>query len=316
MNPWVPVSPCDTACAAEEANAGAAPAWRWTAALTADMALAAWRLLLSGSPGSAVDRRKIALGATELLTALGVRVEVVPPAAAWPEGGEGRLVVANHISWLDELALLSVVPAIPVAKAEIAAWPIVGLLARRMEAIFVDRTRVRGLPAAVAAVASRLRQGETVLVHPEGTTACGAELGRFRRAFFQSAVDANVAVCPVALRYRLDGRPTTLAAYVGDETLWRSLTRVLAARELVVEIHLLQALQPAGADRRILAALAEYAIAQVTEVCPPVTRAHAEPRRMPRRPTGSAAVSDTHHVSGLDQAPAVPPPSPCPTGRA
>jgi hypothetical protein len=34
---------------------------------------------------------------------------------------------------------------------------------------------------------------------------------------------------------------------------------------LVVEVHLLPALTPAGADRRTLAALSEYAVAEVVE---------------------------------------------------
>jgi hypothetical protein len=57
---------------------------------------------------------------------------------------------------------------------------------------------------------------------------------------------------------------------------------VLATRGLVVEVHLLPALDPAGADRRELAALAEYAIAEVTEARPPVVTAHP---RLPRVPT-------------------------------
>jgi hypothetical protein len=109
------------------------------------------------------------------------------------------------------------------------------------------------------------------------------QLGRFRPAFFQAAVDAAAPVCPVAVRYRADGGAgTAVAAYLGGESLHRSLARVLATRGLVVEVHLLPALDPAGADRRELAALAEYAIAEVTEARPPVVTAHP---RLPRVPT-------------------------------
>jgi len=59
---------------------------------------------------------------------------------------------------------------------------------------------------------------------------------------------------------------------------------VLATRGLVVEVHLLPALDPSRADRRELAALAEYAIAAVTEARSPVVTAH------PRLPRVSAPV--------------------------
>lgn len=215
--------------------------------------------------------------ARTMLAVLGIRV-----VRRGPTLRPGSLVVANHVSWLDGLALLTVVPGVPVAKAEIGGWPVVGGLLRRTGVVLLDRARVRALPGAVAAAAGLLRAGTSVTVHPEGTTSCGVQLGRFRPAFFQAAVDAAAPVCPVAVRYRVDGGAgTAAAAYLGGESLRRSLARVLATRGLVVEVHLLPALDPAGADRRELAALAEYAIAEVTEARPPVVTAHP---RLPRVP--------------------------------
>jgi 1-acyl-sn-glycerol-3-phosphate acyltransferase len=292
MNPWVPISPCSEACATDTTpSVRKVTQWRRGAALIRTVLGAWFRLLLVSTPGSHAPHRKIVCSAARILTALGVRVEVTPSTLAWPRADGGRLVVANHISWIDDLALLSVVPGVPIAKAQISAWPLIGALARRIGAVFVERTSISTLPAAVTAAEDRLRRGQTVLVHPEGTTTCGAELGRFRRSFFQAAVATNAPVCPVAIRYRHDGgQPTTLAANLGGAPLWRSLRRILAARDLVVELHLLPALHPAGTDRRILAALAEYAIAEVTEARPPITTTHplpSRPRPLPsRRPLG------------------------------
>nr|WP_281372143.1 lysophospholipid acyltransferase family protein [Modestobacter versicolor] len=203
------------------------------------------------------------------------------------------MVVANHVSWLDGLALLTVVPGVPVAKREIGDWPVVGRLLRRTGVVLVERGRLRALPGTVAEVADLLRAGTPVTVHPEGTTSCGVELGRFRPAFFQAAVDAAAPVCPVAVRYRVDGgAASAVAAYLGGEPLPRTLARIVAARGLVVEVHLLPALDPAGADRRELAALAEYAVAEVTEARPPVVTAH------PRRPRVPAPVRVRRPVTG------------------
>jgi hypothetical protein len=119
------------------------------------------------------------------------------------------------------------------------------------------------------------------------------ELGRFRPALFQAAVDTGAAVCPVAIRYRTDpgGDPTAVAGYLAGDSPARSLARVVGARGLVVEVHLLPALRPTGADRRTLAALGEYAVAAVTEARPPAVSAHPRPERAPAHRCAPRAVA-------------------------
>lgn len=271
---------CTAACAADPTPT-VPPAlalrrwWRLTVAL-AGAGLVSLRAPLAGAVGR---RRMVVSTAARLLTAAGVRVEVHASPVAWPPTGWGRgpghLVVSNWVSWVDELALLTVVPGVPVADREIWGRP-----ARRAHGVLLDRARPRTLPGTVDQVGALLDTGTSVTVRPEGTTSCGAGLGRFRPAFFQAAVDTAAPVCPVAVRYRVDGgAATAVAASPAGESRRRSVARVVAARGLVVEVHLLPALDPVGADRRELAALAEYAIAAVTEARPPVAAAH--PRRLP-----------------------------------
>ena len=157
---------------------------------------------------------------------------------ALPAGrGTGTLVTANHVSWLDIPAVLAVEPVRVVAKSDVRAWPVIGLLAARGGTLFIDRNRLRRLPATVAEIADTLRDGQSVLVFPEGSTWCGRTQGRFYPASFQAAIDAGAPVRPVALRYRLaDGTVTTAAAFVGDDTLIASVLRVVATRGLVAEL--------------------------------------------------------------------------------
>ncbi len=290
MTGWVPVSDCTPACLDEVP--GAPPVVRARRWAGVSRALAGTR------------RADAAAAAGRALTALGMTVEVVPSPVPWPEGRDvGSLVVANHVSWVDDVALLALFPQVrPVAKAELADWPLVGGWARRSGTVFLDRGGLRGLPGSVAAVGGILRDGGSVLVHPEGTTACGAQLGRFRPAFFQAAVDAAAPVCPVALRYRTaPGSATATAGYFGGDSLRRSLGRVVGARELVLEVHLLPALEP-GQDRRALAALAEYAVAGVTEALPPPSGTHPRTVRharpvtpaLPSRPVAGRGRAGPH----------------------
>ncbi|MEU3454460.1 lysophospholipid acyltransferase family protein [Micromonospora sp. NPDC006766] len=195
------------------------------------------------------------------LRAVGVRLVVRGRLPRRP-----ALLVANHVSWLDILAVLAVGPARLVAKREVREWPVVGPLAAAGGTVFVDRSRPRDLPTTVGRVTAALRAGHSVAVFPEGTTWCGTAVdcrpGRgFRPAAFQAAVDAGAPIVPLRLTYRCAGVPTTLAAFLGAETLWASLRRVLAAEDLTVSVVIAAALHPVGnADRRVLARAAESVI--------------------------------------------------------
>ncbi|MDM4720576.1 lysophospholipid acyltransferase family protein [Micromonospora sp. WMMA1363] len=198
------------------------------------------------------------------------------------------LLVANHASWLDILAVLAVSPAPIVAKSEVRAWPLIGQLASAAGTVFVDRSRPRDLPRTVARLAGVLRSGRPVAVFPEGTTWCGDAAdcrpgGGFRPAMFQAAVDAGAPVVPLRIGYRcaVTDATTTAAGFLGDETLWQSVRRVLAARDLEVSVTIMGALHPtADADRRILARAAESAV----HLVPARVSSPARLRPLPRRP--------------------------------
>ncbi|SCE81579.1 1-acyl-sn-glycerol-3-phosphate acyltransferases [Micromonospora viridifaciens] len=286
---WRPASGCGPWCL-PAAGGPAVPLPRRVGRLlaVAGMLLAGIGLAVLLPLLPAWERRAVLRGwARGTLRALGVRLAV--------RGGLPRrraLLVANHASWLDILAVLAVAPARMLAKREVRAWPLVGPLAAAAGTVFVDRSRPRDLPATVRRVATALRAGHSVAVFPEGTTWCGEALdcqpGRgFRPAMFQAAVDAGAPIVPLRLTYRHAGDRTTLAAFLGAETLWESVRRVLAARDLTVSVTVAAALHPAAdADRRVLARAAESAIHS-----PPTGRVPAG--RPARRGTSRARVGTT-----------------------
>ncbi|MBB4685544.1 1-acyl-sn-glycerol-3-phosphate acyltransferase [Amycolatopsis jiangsuensis] len=202
--------------------------------------------------------------------------------------GRGALVVNNHISWLDIVAINSLRPMRALAKVEIGAWPVLGTLVRRGGSIFLDRDRLRTLPGTMTELADALRSGSLVNVTPEGTTWCGLASGRFTTATFQAAIDGGVPVRPIALRYRLsDGRETSRPAFIGPESLIASLRRVAALRGLVLEAHVCPEIAPGRAeDRRSLAALAEASVHSA------LGTVRIPPQRGRRRVTATRAACD------------------------
>ncbi|MFI0776567.1 lysophospholipid acyltransferase family protein [Streptomyces sp. NPDC021212] len=200
--------------------------------------------------------------AASMLDALDIRLEVAGDRTLSAPGGTGTLVVANHISWLDIIALLAVEPVIMLAKREVGTWPVVGPLAKRAGTMFLDRGSLRRLPGSVAGMAERLRAGQSVMVFPQGVTWCAGTGGSFRRATFQAALDAGAPVRPVSLEYVQHGAPTTVAAFVGEDDFGTSLRRVASATGLTVRVYTHRPLLPAHGtdDRRTLAARAQATV--------------------------------------------------------
>ena len=255
-HPWFPASPCDASCVrpAGSALGRFGVALRVTRFAATATAVVAGGLLVTPAPRP-IRRRYVRGAARGLLAALGIGFEVDDRR---PHVGRGvGLVVANHTSFLDIVAIAGVVPARFVAKAEILGWPVVGDLARRLGVIGIDRAALRSLPSTIGAMTTGLFDDDAVGVFPEGTTWCGRTGGRFRPATFQAAVDARMPVIPVHVGFRhADGSVATAPAFIGDDDLLDTLRRVLRARGLrvVVRIH---ELQLPGDDRRALAARCE-----------------------------------------------------------
>jgi 1-acyl-sn-glycerol-3-phosphate acyltransferase len=136
----------------------------------------------------------------------GVEVDAQGPL---PIGG--AIVAANHVSWLDPLVIASVVPCVPISKADVSGWPVVGSLARELGVVFISRGDVRSGARVLRAAATALAHGLPVLNFPEGTTTFGTSVLPFRKGLFGLARSMGVPVFPAAIVYD----PRDLA-WVGD----------------------------------------------------------------------------------------------------
>ncbi|MFI2026615.1 lysophospholipid acyltransferase family protein [Streptomyces buecherae] len=295
MNAWAPSSPCDQRCVAHAAA-------RVTAARATRRSMAFARRVLSAlAAGEALsDPAAVRAHAQSILAAIGVRVEHLggplsaPTAPTGPSpstgptgpnatagaggtGGVGTLVVANHISWLDVIALLAVEPVTMLAKREVGDWPLVGTLTRRAGTRFIDRDSMRGLPRTVDEIAGLLRGGRSVMVFPQGATWCAGTTGDFRRATFQAAIDAGAPVRPVTLGYFQHHALSTVAAFVGDDDFGSSLRRVMSADGVTARVQVHPAIPASAArDRRELAALAREAVRDAAPTTTNRPRAEAD----------------------------------------
>jgi 1-acyl-sn-glycerol-3-phosphate acyltransferase len=113
------------------------------------------------------------------------------------------VVAANHTSYLDGAVLLAILPWRKnafVAKRELKDNFITRLFLRGVGAQFVERFDVQKSAEHADELAGAAREGTTLIVFPEGTLLRHTGLLPFRTGAFQTAVQAQVPVVPVALR--------------------------------------------------------------------------------------------------------------------
>lgn len=172
------------------------------------------------------------------------------------------LFVANHVSWIDIVALHSQRMVGFVAKREIAGWPVVGWLAARGETIFHQRGSTESLGGVLDEMVARLREGRPVAVFPEGRTRGGDVVGPFHARIFLAAVEANVAVQPVALRYGRDASDQAIVAFRERESFLANILRLLGEPGRAAEVVFLEPILPGNTDgRRRLAEVSRERIA-------------------------------------------------------
>jgi len=162
------------------------------------------------------------------------------------------LYVANHISWLDILALGGATRTRFIAKDEISRWPLVGRLAQISGSVFVARERRGATRAQADAVVRALHEGRPVTLFGEGGTGDGLAIEPFRPALFASAVEAGVPVQPIAIDY---GPDRARYAWPDGVSFATEAKRMLNRAEPVpVTLRFLEPLDAGRLDRKALAA--------------------------------------------------------------
>lgn len=163
----------------------------------------------------------------------------------------GRMLVGNHVSWLDIFAVDALAASSFVAKAEIARWPLLGTLVARCDTLFIERGKRHAVHRMIERVAARLREGGRVAIFAEGTTSDGRRLLPFHANLMQAALEANAPVVPFGVRY-LDagGDHASAVEFTGDTTFVASLWRVTGATGVRCELHVLPEIPPDHAGTR------------------------------------------------------------------
>jgi len=152
--------------------------------------------------------------------------------------------VANHISWVDILALAGASGTAFVAKAELAEAPVVGWLASLNRTVFVKREHRMGVAEQINALKEALVDNWSVTVFPEGTTTDGQSLLPFKTSMLSvlEPPPPGVLVQPVILDY---GPVAEWIGWIGEEGGLNNAKRVLSRKgSFRVALHYLEPFSP------------------------------------------------------------------------
>ncbi|MFZ0522414.1 MAG: AMP-binding protein [Candidatus Acidiferrales bacterium] len=153
------------------------------------------------------DRKRAARfarrGARMMLAAARVPVEVSGSEVLTERARMGPCIFApNHSSYLDILVILGFLPPEVrfVSKGEIREMPFISTIAKRSGQFAFDRADPHARIRQAEEVNSALKNGESVVIFPEGTFTQMAGIRPFQLGAFKAAADTQCPICPVSVR--------------------------------------------------------------------------------------------------------------------
>jgi len=168
-----------------------------------------------------------------LCAVLRVRIRVVDA----PMRDIPTLILSNHVSWLDIPVISAIMPIAFVAKREVSSWPIVGIAAKLLRTVFVDRSRRLQTSEVNSEIARRLTEGDPVVLFAEGTSSDGNRVLEFRSALIGAVTQLDsaqqVMLQPLSIGYtHIQGLPMgrqhrPLVAWYGDVDFTPHFTQFL-----------------------------------------------------------------------------------------
>ena len=152
--------------------------------------------------------------------------------------------VANHLSWIDILALGGASGTAFIAKAELAEAPLVGWLAGLNRTVYVKRENRLGVAEQINELRLALEDNWAVTIFPEGTTTDGQSLLPFKTPMLRvlEPPPPGVMVQPVLLDF---GAVAEEIGWIGEESGLTNAKRILARKgSFPLRIHFLEPFHP------------------------------------------------------------------------
>jgi 1-acyl-sn-glycerol-3-phosphate acyltransferase len=178
-----------------------------------------------------------------ILNIITIKVEVIGNHLTENHPDQGALIIPNHISYLDVLAIQSVFPSKFVTSNDIGQTFFLGHLCKIGGCLFVNRKSKKDLLKNIDQISSELNRGSRIVLFPEGTTSPGDRLLPYKSSLLEAAVRSRSMVYPLCIRYtKLDGSPLIpsqydIFAWYGSMAFFPHLWQLMQIKSLHIEIR-------------------------------------------------------------------------------
>ena len=172
-----------------------------------------------------------------------------------PSSAAGKLVLSNHLGYLDIIAEGTLFPLRFAPKAEMRKWPFFGPLVAVSRPVWIDRkNRIRAAQTA-GEIADTLKNDLSMLVYPEGTSTDGKNgLLPFKSTAFESVLNTDVSMLPVLVTHKESPEGSFDPAWYGDISFLPHVWGVLGLKEIHTCVYIMQVEDHLpGEDRKSLA---------------------------------------------------------------
>jgi len=148
------------------------------------------------------------------------------------------LLVSNHLSYLDILAICSAAPAVFVSKADVRRWPLFGWLAALGGTVFIERERRTHVGEVNREIEHALAEDALVVIFPEGTSSDGTDVLPFRASLLEPALRGGHKISVAWLHYKLpDGDAKQEVCYWGDHSFFPHLIHLLGKKSVCATVR-------------------------------------------------------------------------------
>jgi 1-acyl-sn-glycerol-3-phosphate acyltransferase len=128
-------------------------------------------------------------------------ISVTPSGQENVNPNVSRIYMTNHQSYFDIFALLAHLPVDFkfIMKEELMRIPILGPAMRRAGYLGIERNDPRKALQSMKAAAEKIREGNSVVIFPEGTRSEDGTLQTFKRGGFNLALRSTCDIVPIAI---------------------------------------------------------------------------------------------------------------------
>ncbi len=159
---------------------------------------------------------------------LGVDLEIIGDIP-----NEIGIIISNHRSMVDPIIQLTKFYALPVSKAEISKYPIVGRAAITTGIIFLERNSQNSRIQTRSIIKEKVSKGFNVLVYPEGTVGNQNHTKLFKKGSFEIASSEGIPILPIAIEYgHIDNR------WDASDSLIQHFIKSFSKEEIKVKLYI------------------------------------------------------------------------------